>query len=303
VVKFGTRRKGVKMKKIGILILVLAVSLLGCGKKKEEETGKVVIPVKTVELRKGNIKQVLSFSGNLKAEEEVNVYSKVSGKLAENRVEVGDKVKKGETIAIVDRDETGFKFEPAPVSSPLKGTVGKIYLDKGASVLPNIPLALIINMDRVKVKIDISERYLLLISKGQIAEVRVDAYPEELFSGKVSRVSPLVNPGSRTAPVEISMANPGHRLKSGMFARVNIAVKEHKDVLTLPRRAILEKGEKKMVFVVEGALARKREVQTGIIRKERVEITGGLKEGERIVIEGNYGLKDGMSVKKQESEE
>jgi RND family efflux transporter MFP subunit len=183
-----------------------------------------------------------------------------------------------------------------PVNSPLKGTVGKIYSDRGANVLPNLPIALIINMDRVKVKIDIPERRLPLISKGQIAEVRVEAYPEELFSGEVSKVSPLVNPDSRTAPTEISISNPGHKLKSGMFARVKIAVKEHRNALIIPRKAVLEKGKKKVVFVVEGALAREREVQTGIIEKERVEITRGLKEGERIVIEGNYGLKDGMKV-------
>lgn len=302
------------MKKTIIWIAILAViGFVGyrgvtrykAGRKKGVivEEGKAV-PVEVDAIRRGNIEERLSFTGDIKAKDQILVYPKVAGKLIENKVQEGNRVKKGEVIAIIDRDITGLKFEPAEVTSPIDGIVGRIYLDKGSGVSPpepspsmGTPIAMIVSMNTVKVKINIIERDLPKVKKGQKAEVRVDAYPEEVFVGRLTGLSPVVDLLSRAAPAEISIGNLDHRLKPGYFARVRLLVAEHKDVLVIPEDCILKSGTENYVFVVNGEIARRREVKLGLSEGDRVEVLEGLKEGETIVTVGQQMLKDGAEVK------
>ncbi len=302
------------MKKTIIWIVILAViGFVGykgvtrykAGKEREvvvEEVKAVPIEVDTV--KRGNIEERLSFTGDIKAQDQILVYPKVAGKLIENRVQEGDRVKKEEIIAIVDRDITGLKFEPVEVTSPIDGIVGRVYLDKGSGVNPpkpspsmGTPIAMIVYMNTVKVKINIIERDLPRVKKGQKAEIWVDAYPDEVFLGRLTGLSPVVDPMSRTAPAEISIRNPDHRLKPGYFARVRLLVAEHRDVLVIPEDCILKSGVENYVFVVNGEIARRKEIKLGLSEGDLVEVLAGLKGGEIIVTVGGQMLKDGSEVK------
>ena len=300
------------MKKAIIWIVILAIvgflgyEILTRGKGEREVVAEGVkaVPVKVDVVKKGNIQEWLSFTGDIKAQDQILVYPKVAGKLIENRVQEGDRVKKGEVIAIVDRDITGLKFEPAEVTSPIGGIVGTVFLDKGSGVNPpkpspsmGTPIALIVSMDKVKVKINIIERDLPRVKVGQKAEIRVDAYPGELFVGRLAKLSPVVDPLSRTAAAEISIRNPDHRLKPGFFARVRLLMAEHKDVLLIPRDCLLGRGEKRYVFVVNGGRAVRKDVKLGASQGDQVEVIAGLDEGETIVTIGQQMLKDGSEVK------
>jgi multidrug resistance efflux pump len=119
--------------------------------------------------------------------------------------EDGSPIKIGEVIAYIDRDEVGLKFEKAPVESPLSGTVGRIYVDIGSSVTAQTAIAYVVSMDNVKTNLNIPEIYLPKINVGQAAEVFIDAYPDEKFIGIVTKVSPVVDLDTRTAPVEITI--------------------------------------------------------------------------------------------------
>jgi multidrug efflux pump subunit AcrA (membrane-fusion protein) len=94
---------------------------------------KVVVRVMPVQ--RGDLDFVLFYVGNLKAKAETNVFSKAGGKLIEYMVNEGDQVSKGQTIALVDRDETGLQYQPVKVQSPLDGIAAKLFLDKGTLVL------------------------------------------------------------------------------------------------------------------------------------------------------------------------
>ncbi len=126
--------------------------------------------------------------------------------------------------------------------------------------------------------------------------VAVDAYPGEVFPGKIAVINPKVDPKSRTFLVKIKIPNPDFRLRGGMFCRVKIPEQEKEDVLWIPKEALLVKAEKHIVFKVENNKAISQIVKLGISDGSRVEITEGLKEGEQVVIEGLYALTDGIKT-------
>ncbi len=304
-----TRRKAV----VGIIALLIVGFGIYRGtvsyraRQVEEVEEERIIPVVVTNVEKGDIREILYFTGDIKGQEEIDVFPRVAGKLLKNSVEEGDIVKKGTVIALIDRDMAGMKFEPSEVTSPIAGILGKLYLDKGAGVNPptmspamGTPIAMIVNMDKVKVVIYITEKYLPRVNKGQGAEITVDAYPDKLFKGTVTTFRPVVDLMSRTTKAEITIPNPGHLLRPGMFARVNLVVAEKQGVVIVPIDAVLESQKENFVFVENGGKAEKRIVETGIREGERVEIKEGLEPGERLVVVGQEMLSDGMAVRVME---
>ncbi|MBN2120712.1 MAG: efflux RND transporter periplasmic adaptor subunit [Candidatus Omnitrophica bacterium] len=294
----------VRQKRFYILILA-ALSIFyvsGCGGR--EETGeKKIIPVKVVEIALQDIKDTLDYAGDIKAQDEAKVYPKVSGKIMEKLKEDGSEVKKDDIIAYIDRDEIGFKFENAPVESPMDGIVGRVYVDKGMSVSPGTPVALVVDIDKVKVELDVPEKYLPKIGLEQTAMISVDAYPGREFMGSVKKISPVIDLETRTAPIEILIDNEKHHLKPGMFARVRLIIEEHKEVPVILKESIIGQNAKSHVYVIENDKARKRDIKLGIRQGAYFEVTEGLEKGELIVIMGQQKLYDGapVVVEKEES--
>jgi len=124
----------------------------------------------------------------------------------------------------------------------------------------------------------------------------VDAYPGESFPGNVVKVAPAIDPISRKLKVELEIENREHKLKPGMFADVEIIYKEHRNVLTAPKIAILERDGKNILFTVEENRATMKEIRMGAYDEEKMEIIEGINEGESVIVEGNYGLVDGARV-------
>lgn len=218
------------------------------------------------------------------------------------------------------------------ILSPVDGFVGKRFLDPGAFVGPNAPVFSVVDIRTVRLVANLVERDVKRVTAGTPAQVEVDAFPGETFSGKVSRVAPVFDPATRTAEMEIEVANPGFRLKPGMYARVQLTVDTKADALTVPRNAVVVDTEGKQgVFVAvagsgrqggtppaaggnpgggqpraqaggrsgsgEPALTAKFiPVETGIRDNERIEIRGGLDDGARVITTGAGALKDGDRI-------
>jgi multidrug efflux pump subunit AcrA (membrane-fusion protein) len=278
----------------------LVFGLTGCQAKVEKTKEQEVIPVRVFRVAAQELSETLEYVGNIKASDEAIVYPKVSGKIIEKVKEDGAPINKGEVIAYIDRDEVGLKFEKAPVESPLSGIVGRFYVDIGQNVDTQTPVALVVNMDQVKIDLDIPEKYLPQVSLGQEAKVKVDAYPHEDSSGTVTKISPVVNLENRAAPVKITVDNPAHRLKSGMFAKVNLIIAEHKDVAVILKEAILGKEPNLYVYVVENNKALLRKISLGIRQGPYYEVRTGLEAGESVVIMGQQRLYDGAQVVAEE---
>ena len=281
-----------------VSVLWFLVSIVvGCAQKQETSRQDEIIPVRIMKVELRDMKQSLDYIGNIKARDEAVIYPKVSGKIIEKLKEDGSRVDKGDALAYIDRDEVGFTFEKAPVESPLSGIIARVYVDKGTSVTPQTPIALIVDMDIVKIQLDIPERYVGDVALGQGADIYVDAYPGERFIGKLTKISPVIDLDTRTMPVEITIDNDGHRLKSGMFARVSLIIKEIKDAPVILKEAIIGKGAYLYVYAVEGGKAVMKKIKTGIRQDGYLEVTDGLKEGEGVVIMGQHRLRDGSGVK------
>lgn len=268
---------------------------------------KTTVKVETV--KKGDLNLILSYVGSLKARDEAAVFSKVPGKLARYEVKEGDAVVKGQTVALVDRDETGLKYELAPVESPLAGIVGQTLLDKGAVVYAangigqGTSLAVIVDMDEMLVKLNISEQDIPYFQNGLHAKIMVDAYHGQIFEGTVTKVSQIVDSQTRTLPVEITILNQDHRLKSGMFGRIFINAAVHEGALIIRQDALVEELGHNYVFVEDKGTARKQKVVTGIRDNGSVEIVSGVQDGDTVIVFGQQGLQDGASVEAAEEKD
>ncbi|MEJ2744808.1 MAG: hypothetical protein P8123_03850, partial [bacterium] len=109
-----------------VAVISLFIAAAGCGKKVEKE--KEVIPIRAMRVQPGAIARTLDYADNIEAWDRAEVFPKVSGKILEKLKEDGSPVTKGEILAYIDRDEVGFKFEKAPVESPLTGIIGRVYV-------------------------------------------------------------------------------------------------------------------------------------------------------------------------------
>lgn len=292
------------MKKIYIIMLISLVMNFSCSGKKEKNNATVEegIPVVVEQVKKGKIRNVLHFTGDIRGIEEIDIYPKVQGKLIENKLKEGDRVKKGDVIALVDRDISGMKYEPFEVTAPISGVVAKVFMDNGAVVVPPTmsttmatPIARLVNMDRAKVIVNVGDRDYPLVRPGQDAEIIADAYPGRIFNAKVSSISPVINPYTKTAAVEIIIPNEKHLLRSGMFAEVKIITEEREGVV-IQSDFILNSDSESYVYVVNNNTAEKRIVKTGIVEDNKVEVLEGLKEGETLVTIGAEMLSNGTKV-------
>ena len=290
------------MRIIAAVVLLLAV--FGCQEKeaaKPREAAAEAIPVKTVTVKTRTMQESIDYVANVKAQEEVNVYPKVTGKIAEKVKQEGDPVAKGDVIAYIDRDEVGLDFRKAPVESPLGGVVGRMMVDVGSNVSPQTAIALVVDMEKVRVLLDVPEKYLPAISAGMAAEVTVEAYPDKTFTGSIVRISPVVDTATRTSLVEISIDNKEHKLYSGMYAKVRVVTREFKDSLVVLKEAVLGKEPQQYVYVIRDNKAALRDVKVGVRQGPYLQIAEGLSAGDKVVVMGQQRLYEGAPVLVEEN--
>jgi len=283
-------------------VLAATVMTAGCGNKDLDafnnlEKDRFLVKIEKAQLK--DLEDYLILVGSVKAMDEATLYPRISGKLLRNLLTEGDAVKKDQPVALIERDEPGVVYEPAPVPSTLNGVIGRVYQDSGANVTPQTPIALVVSQGSVRVVIDVPERYMGRVFMGQTAYVKVDAFPGTLFSARVYRVSPVVDTRTRSAVVELFADNTGNRLKSGMFSEIRLVTGSKRGAVAVPSASVIAENGKSYIFVPVNGTAARREVKTGISNENSVQITAGLNSGEELITFGLYGLKDGSKIKTQ----
>jgi RND family efflux transporter MFP subunit len=193
-------------------------------------------------------------------------------------------------------DELKINLANTVITSPVNGFIGKRTLDAGAWVTPNSALLSVVDISKVRLVANIVEKDLRRISAGQRADVEVDAFPNETFRGRIARVSPVLDPSTRTAQIEIEIENPLFRLKPGMYARVNFTVEQRPNTLVIPANALVDVQGSRGVFQPNGDTAKFKPVTIGLTDEQHVEIASGLAEGERIVTTGAAALREGDKI-------
>jgi RND family efflux transporter MFP subunit len=193
-------------------------------------------------------------------------------------------------------EELKVTLDNTIIVSPVDGFVARRAADPGAYVSPNAPIVDVVDITRVRLVVNVVEKDLKAVQAGDMARVEVDAFPGESFSGRIARVAPVLDPATRTSPVEIEIPNPTYRLKPGMYARVGIVTETRPNALVVPTNAVIDSNGTRGVFVAMNDVAAWRQVKVGIENEQRVEILDGVREGDRIVTIGAASLRDGDHI-------
>jgi RND family efflux transporter MFP subunit len=137
------------------------------------------------------------------------------------------------------------------------------------------------------------------LRSGQLITFFTDALPGKTFSGKVMFINPIVNEADRSIKVVAEVDNKNEQLKSGLFVTGRIKTGERKGVLKIPRAALLTwdvPGKKGEVFIIQGDVAKRRMVRTGVLTGDLVEVTEGVEPGNLVITRGGFNVKDGDNV-------
>ncbi|MDH4223403.1 MAG: efflux RND transporter periplasmic adaptor subunit [candidate division Zixibacteria bacterium] len=306
------------MKKLIVILIVFLILLfiifrmMTVFKERKAQTSREIvdriIPVEVEVVKTSPYTPILNYTGEVKGIEEIDIFPKASGKLVEMKVREGDRVKKDQLLALIDRDITGMKFELVETFSPVEGVVGKVYVDKGAQVNESsgggggTPLAQILNLDSIKIVIQVIEKDISRVKLYQKARINLDAYPGKEFYGAVTLISPTLNNLTHTASVEITIPNLNHLLKPGMFAEVELLIGKTEKLLLIPRYALLTEAGKKKVFIVKEGKAEVRWVEVGFSDGGFAQVESGLNLGDSLVILGQSQLQSGDKVRVVERE-
>lgn len=204
------------------------------------------------------------------------------------------------------------------VRAPFEGVLGIRQIDIGQYLPEGSGIVALEALDPVFVDYKLPERHLAKLMEDQSVEVRVAAYPGEVFTGRIQAISPTVDQGTRNVQVRAQLPNPDGRLRPGMFAKVATLMPVREQVLVLPRRAVAFNTYGDSVFLIQeqpatpddasGADASpdqpadtklvvdRRQITTGAVRGDLVEVLDGLSEGDRVVLAGHQKLRNGAEV-------
>ncbi len=200
-----------------------------------------------------------------------------------------------------ERDKARFdmlaaKLEKMKINSPFSGFIDDKLVEVGEFILPGKPLFRIVKTDYVKIAAGVPENYILDVRKGTQAQITFDVLPEETLSGKITFVGPSINKSTRTFPIEIRLKNPGGELKPQMFANIKINKSNIQNVVVIPRDAIIETENSKIVFTVNGETAQKHQIEIGGAYNDKIWIKKGLSPGMQLIIVGHRDLVDGERI-------
>lgn len=357
------------------LLIALLYFSVSCSKQDSSaEEATQAIPVEVMNIKLGNVVQSLNYNGDIKAEVEVRVFSKIPDRIEKFYVDEGDFVVKDAPIAkiyattiqqglaqakagltAVKAQAANMKVEyeraqrlfqesamskqqydavktqyealeaqvqqmeagvisaesqssDAIIKAPVSGIIGKRYFEEGDMAAPSMPVVTIVQMEKVKISFDATETDLGKLAKGQKAIVSVKSFGDMTFEGKVSKISPILDPLTRMAQVEVLVDNPDKKLKPGMYAQVEVITGTIENTVVVPRYATIEstvmerrQGKDEVVknyyiFVVENDKAVQRKLDVFYVNHVNIAVNGGVAVGEKMVISGQNNLRDSSKV-------
>jgi len=196
------------------------------------------------------------------------------------------------SLAAAERDLADTR-----IMSPIDGEIGRRHVEIGELIQRGTPLFDIVDIASVEVVVQVSEREITRIHKGQDAEIEVDGYPGIVFRGTVNTISAEAESETRTYPVEILVVNDRtEKLLPGFIGAVRIRGRTFENAIFLPENVVVSRKGQPVVFVVESDKASLRTVEIGFMDRGKVLISKGLKPGENVVITGQEPLKNGAMV-------
>lgn len=345
-------------------LLTLAVALLACGKAEPPRSSKapeaVVRQVRVVQAGLRPMERVLQVVGNLAARDEALVAAQVAGQIEKSYVDVGDKVRAGQRIALIDTanyqvmvrqssaalaranaradnvkrnlervrqlqreqiipaieldqavaDEAQARadvqvaqaaaaiarlnLDRSQVKAPFDGTVSERIATPGTYVAVGAPIARLVQVEPLRLKVQVSERDSSAVRPGQVVRVTVEGN-KETYPGRVARIAPAIRDSDRTLQVEADVPNTGG-LRAGLFAHAQIVITDQDQGVTVPATALVTFAGLDKVVVIKDGKAAEKAVTTGRRGDGWIEIVTGVKAGDLVALEP-AGLRTGQAVR------
>ncbi|HEX6588156.1 MAG TPA: efflux RND transporter periplasmic adaptor subunit [Longimicrobiales bacterium] len=209
------------------------------------------------------------------------------------------RARSGLDAAQVALERAQLQLSRTVVRAPFGGRVASIEAQPGEWVSAGDPLMRVVDIDPVRVEVQVLDSEVRWLRRGGAAEVQFSALPGEVFAGEVASVNPVVDPELRTAKVTVVVPNADGRVLPGMYARVRLEARQFEDRVLVPRSAILERDRRPMLFVYDGddrgGLAKWRYVTPGLGNDDVVELldsddTETVEPGEIVLTDGHFSL-------------
>lgn len=184
------------------------------------------------------------------------------------------------------------------IDAPFGGIITKLpYHTVGVKVETGTEMVQIMDYRELYLEVDIPGKDLGTVKADQPVRVMSYSMPDDTLSGRVTQVSPALDPDSRSFTASIYIDNPEWLFRPGMFVKAEIVVARRDSAVVVPKEIVLAKRKGKVVFIVERGTARERVITTGLENPDAVEVLEGLAENERLVVEGYETLRDRAKVK------
>ena len=188
------------------------------------------------------------------------------------------------------------KLNDAVIKAPVDGAVAERLVQPGEFIRENTQVATIVQVNPLKLRTSIQEKFAAAIHKEQLVAFEVEAFPGRTFNGKVAYISPAVDQTTRTFAIEVLVENPERVLKPGFFAKGTIGLKRDENVMAAPDDAVSTLAGVSTVYVVENGKARQQIVTLGAHQDKQWEIVNGLKGDEVLATSQLNQLATGMAV-------
>ena len=344
---------------IGVLALLIIVVFRIKSARKSSVKAGVATLVTVAPPQRVTLRNTVTLTGSIMAFQQANIFARVGGYLEKIPVDIGDPVRKGQVLAVINYQDLQDQYQQANASfeyasiqyerakklikkqliaqndldmaktnydvteaaknlaalnlsyavirAPFSGYIASRYVDPGTLIpgstqmVPANPLLVLVDINTVKIMINIPEHSVADIHTGMPVTTVTDAYPDTVFNGRITRIAPALDPVTRTMAAEVDIANPQHLLKPGMFSKVIIVSEMHKNILGVPVSCIMTQDDHKSVFVVSNGIAKLVPIEEGIKADGMVEVKTGLSPSDEVVVQGEDALHDGQKVDVQQA--
>ncbi len=285
---------------IGLLfggIIVFRLTRKPVKKTKKFETK--AIPVEVARVKNNDIKERIFLTGEIRGIQEVKIFSFVTGILRRKFVVQGQRVGRGQALFTIDQTQRGADMLDHVVRSPINGIITDIQNDIGDQIIANqTSIARVVQTHQLKVKVYVGMIDVSKVKIGNVVIIKVATYEGKEFRGIVNKISPTIDPVNRTVEVEVIIDNRAGKLKSGMFAEVEIITEVKKNKYMVPQQSVIFEDNLNYVYKYnksDNTVVRQK-ITVGNNYSGLIEVKSGLKTGQLILVKGQYNVFSGSKV-------
>jgi len=210
-----------------------------------------------------------------------------------------DRIRTQMSLAKHTFEQTRVEYERGFTKSPINGVINYLYVDQGEFIERGHTIAAIVNVDKIKINVNVPEMDVRFLKTGQESRVTIDAYPGEVLNGMIDFVAYKADPTTKTFKVRVLVDNSKGKIRPGMIARLAFIRRVIPDAVVAPLFALVDKGGERIVFLEKEGVAHSRTVSLGVIDNDRIQILDGLNPGDRLIVKGQTQVEEGMKVSVQ----